>query len=253
MRQVWFALGGMLLAAVWIVVWMTQLSIKAVSPDGAVDHREPGLVRVVILMFERTFDSWRDWIGLFGVLELPAPLFVQFVWGAAIAALILTAVVLGRGRVRVAVIVAVACAVLVPVGVQTALYNEVGMLWQGRYGIAVYTVMILVCGIALDSSTKSEISPEKRSVVRAGLVVLYVAHLFTFVFVLRRYVVATTDWISMFTNPLWHPPLTWVGVSAVFTIGVAGGLVLLMRWVTRERALALEAPLEQPLDPASVR
>jgi len=137
--------------------------------------------------------------------------------------------------------------------VQGALYNTVGWLWQGRYGIALYTVMTIVAAIALDSAVSARISPALNRLVRSGLVVLGLAQITAFVFVLRRYVVATQDWFSMFTNPLWHPPLTWVGVSAVFTIGVAGGMVLLMRWVTRERALALEAPLEQPLDPASVR
>ncbi|WP_411700350.1 DUF2142 domain-containing protein [Conyzicola sp.] len=240
LRQVWFALGGMLLALVWVVVWMTQLSIRAISPDGAVDHREPGLLRVVILMFERTFDSWRDWIGLFGVLELQAPLFVQFVWGTAIAVTILAAIALTHGRLRIAVLVSLAAAVLVPVAVQTALYNEVGMLWQGRYGIPVYTVLLITCGIALDSVAKSRLTASQAALVRAGVVVVFVAQLYAFVFVLRRYVVATSDWISMFIDPLWHPPLTWAGLSVLYFVGCSAALVLILRWVASHRTVDVD-------------
>ena len=251
--QIWIALAGMAVTAAWVLFWMTRLSIAAIDPRGAVADRAPGIKQVLSIMVENTFDSWTAWVGQFGWLDYNAPTGVQMIWRVAIVVILFGAIVLAKGRLRLAAIVGIAAAVLVPAFVQGALYNTVGWLWQGRYGIALYTVMTIVAAIALDSAVSARISPALNRLVRSGLVVLGLAQITAFVFVLRRYVVATQDWFSMFTNPLWHPPLTWVGVSAVFTIGVAGGLVLLMRWVTRERALALEAPLEQPLDPASVR
>jgi hypothetical protein len=249
--QIWVALAGMAVTALWVVIWMTQISIAAVDPSGAVAARAPGIKQVLIIMVEGTFDSWTAWIGQFGWLDYNAPPGVQMIWRVAIVVILFGAVVLAKGRYRAAAIVGILAAVLVPAFVQGSLYNPVGWLWQGRYGIALYTVMLLIGALALDNTLESRISPAQNRLVRAGLALLGIAHITTLVFVLRRYVVASQDWFAMFTNPLWHPPLTWVGVSAVFTIGVVGGFVLLMRWVTTERRLSNEAEAGGHVDPAA--
>lgn len=233
--QIWVALVGMALTAVWVLVWMTQLSITAIDPSGAVANRAPGIKQVLVLMVENTFDSWTAWVGQFGWLDYIAPTGVQMIWRVAIVVILFGAVVLAKGRFRLAALAAIAAAVLVPAFVQGSLYNTVGWLWQGRYGVALYTVMVLAAALALDATVSPRITAALNRLVRAALVVLGIAQITTFVFVLRRYVVATQDWFAMFLNPLWHPPLTWVGVSAIYTIGIVGALVVLMRWFTRDR------------------
>lgn len=232
--QVWVALVGMALTALWVVIWMTRISIAAVDPSGAVANRAPGIRQVLSIMVETAFDNWMAWIGQFGWLDYNAPQGVQVIWHVAIVIVLFGAVVLPKGRYRAAAIIGILAAVFVPAFVQGSLYNPVGWLWQGRYGIALYTVMLLVAAIALDSTLDSRVSATQKRLVRSGIVLLGIAHIVTFVFVLRRYVVASQDWLSMFSNPLWHPPLTWVGVSAVVTVGIAWGVLVLFRWLAVE-------------------
>jgi hypothetical protein len=48
-----------------------------------------------------------------------------------------------------------------------------------------------------------------------------VAHVYAFLYALRRYVVGLPDfgnWQTMFTVPSWQPPLSWEGLTILFSV-----------------------------------
>jgi hypothetical protein len=62
---------------------------------------------------------------------------------------------------------------------------------------------------------------------RAGIALLALSQIVTFVFVLRRYVVGSQSWVSMLTAPKWQPPASWIGLTALFVLAIAAATALL--------------------------
>jgi hypothetical protein len=51
-----------------------------------------------------------------------------------------------------------------------------------------------------------------------------VAHLLSFLYVLRRYVVGIeeiSNWQTMISQPSWQPPLGWLGITVLYAIVLA--------------------------------
>jgi hypothetical protein len=179
-------------------------------------------------MVDKTFDYWNDWVGYFGWLDQPAPTVAYVLWFALILSTLIAAIVIGRGPMRWATILLFACALVVPLFVQASLYDAYGMLWQGRYMLAIYTTMLLAAGLALDAAYP-ETSPKAIRLARAGAVLLAAAHLATFIYVLRRYVVGSSSWIAMLVQDKWQPPGGWILLSLLFGLVLALGVWLLWR------------------------
>lgn len=227
---IWVGLAIIVVAVLWVVVWFKFISITAVDPRGFDPDRDPGLKLLLSIMVEYTFNWWGPWIGQFGWLEVNAPIGVQIIWQGAIAALLFSAFVMTRGRARVATIFIALAVFIVPIALQGSLWIEVGWIWQGRYMLPVYLILMVTIGVALDMSTAPGPSKLQVRFIRAAVVLLALCHIITFVFVLRRFIVATQNWLSMFTHPEWQPPLTWIGISAVLAVGLALEVALVYRW-----------------------
>ena len=227
---IWVGLAIIILAVVWVFVWFQFISITAVDPRGYDEDRDPSLKLLLSIMVEYTFNWWGPWIGQFGWLEVSAPIGVQIIWQGAIAALLFGAFVMTRGRARVATIFIALAVFIVPIALQGSLWIEVGWIWQGRYMLPVYLILMVAVGVVLDMSTKPGATALQVRFIRAAIVLLAASHLITFVFVLRRFIVANQNWLAMFTQPEWQPPLTWIGISAVLAVGLALQVALVYRW-----------------------
>jgi hypothetical protein len=187
------------------------------------------------------FDALRDSIGglprtgaelvaSLGWLEYWAPWVAVAAWGVGVVVLVRTRPLL-RGLSWAALAIAL---VLVPIVFEVVLYERVGLIWQGRYGLPVVAAAVV---LALGTSSRR---PSKAitatSAVAAGL-----GAVATFWAVARRATVGT-DGSWFFVDAAGSSrvlgPGTWVVVHGVL---VAGAVAFVVRSVSSSARAASDA------------
>ena len=126
-----------------------------------------------------------------------------FVWVTVIAARQL------RGRVLWAVLLLGAFSVAVPLALTVATYSQIGMAWQGRYGLPFSAGYFLVLGLALDQAPRAARVPSLPLGAAAAMLAAELA--FSLHDVVRR---ALTFGLWR-DNPHWYHPGTALLVLAV--------------------------------------
>ncbi|MFP5367763.1 MAG: hypothetical protein ACLGIS_13145 [Actinomycetes bacterium] len=120
--------------------------------------------------------------------------------------------------------------------------KDVGLIWQGRYILALAAILIAASGVALRNFHAGIREDDGGTVRSAGrracgllLGVMVFGHLYSFVYGLRRYVIGIQDqsnWSDMVAAPQWQPPLGWITLSILYLLILAAGAVLTYRFVT---------------------
>jgi hypothetical protein len=219
-RQTWILVGVVGIVAIGALAWFTAPlppGPGAGSPPG--DGRTAALIGAITL--ENTFDYWTGWIGYFGWLDQPSPTVVYIVWYALIAILLVGGIFLGRGRGRVVAGLFALVSFAIPPVIQAQLYASQGLVWQGRYLLAIDLCMLIAAGIAIDTAVGTATSPIIQRGFRVAVVIMALAQLLSFVQTLRRYVIGSQQIWWIVRDPQWQPPLTWAGVSVLFAISLA--------------------------------
>ncbi|GAB3585205.1 hypothetical protein GCM10027406_33070 [Leifsonia lichenia] len=192
----------------------------------------PGsLFTVAQTVLENTFSYWKEMIGLFGTVDVPAPDGVIAIWFCTLGLLVLLPIVLGRGRERWIALGFAVALVVIPVIVQVALWRQVGDVWQGRYMLAIVLVLSVWGGMALDNAEVGVGSRNTVASLRAGAIVLAIGQLAAFAFTLRRYAAGSTSWTAALFTPTWQPP------GGVIPLTIAVVLALAFFAVATYRAL----------------
>lgn len=231
LRSVWVWCGVGLIAVScifalwWIVAWN---SLASPSYNGAGSNVIQGL----LTMFDRTFDYAVGLIGFFGWLDTPSPLGVQWAWGLALGILVVGALAFARGRQRFAVWFSLTALAVLPPILQASIVGQQGYVWQGRYNLALFVILVICAGRALDE----RFGNAWNSLVQRGigwvLAILALANVYAFLWALRRYVVGITPgkyWYDMILRPAWQPPLGWFTLTVVYTLIVGAALLFLYR------------------------
>ena len=241
----WTTVGLSLVAVCGAVLWFIQPQIEA-PPGERPEYLYLGapFSTGFQVMLDATFDQFSGWIGLFGWLDVSAPGLAIAIWTLLLATPVLMALLFGRGSTRAATIVLLVAAFLIPPIVQGVLVSSLGLIWQPRYAMAIYTPLILCAGIALDGIRQANRAPFLARIGSLAILLAAVGHLATFVWVLRRYVVGSGGWLDMLIHPEWQPPLTWIGLTAVFAFVLAVSAVILQRAL--HVRLAISNPAEVP-------
>jgi len=198
---------------------------------------------VFIGMVQRTLDQCNAWVGSFGWLDWPASSLSVAIWITAVFVMTTAALLFTRPSARVATVVVLLAIILVPALAQAAVASTVGYIWQGRYTLALFFFLMITCGAALDGTDALPASnrvKEWNRVLVATLMLIGIGHIATFVWVLERYVVGSTDLWQMVFHPLWQPRLTWEGLTLVFILVTAIGLR------TSWRAIRFTSPIDTP-------
>jgi hypothetical protein len=224
-KNAWFWGGVALigLASAFALWWvLTANSLESQPFAGAGSSFFQGLQT----MFDRTFDYTSGLVGYFGWLDTPAPAGVLALWGLLVGALVVAALALGAGRTRYALVFAIACFLVLPPVLQATVVTEQGFIWQGRYVLALFVVVLLAAGRALDARFEQATVPALDRIVLWAVVLMAVAHVYAFVWALRRYVSglgAGLNWTDMLRNPTWQPPLGWLTWAILFAaiVGVS--------------------------------
>lgn len=190
---------------------------SAITPDQA-----------FVTMLDRTFSYTEGYIGLMGWLDTPAPKGVQMLWHFAIAAMLFAGLSSRPVRHRWAIALLVAAIVILPPVLQAQVIHELGYIWQGRYLLAVITLLILACAVAMRQRS-FVVSGTARTAARWMLGAAVAAHFYAFVYTFRRYTVGImpehTNWSEMW-EASWQPPVTWQNLSVAYLVVLAAGAFL---------------------------
>lgn len=227
-RSTWIV--AVLLAVICLgeLYWFTrpENSIRAQSAP------VPGSrLKVAQDMLEATVAYWHQMAGQ-GAVDYGMPEFVPSLWTSLIFALCLLPVVLGRGRQRWVTLGLVGAMVVIPVLTQVALWRQVGMVWQGRYVLAVLLMLAITGGLALD---EARLGAPRRTVrvLRALLVLLSVSQFVALAAVVRRYAVVDTNWLHALFRPSWLPPGGSIGLLLILAAILLLGTIALWRALPR--------------------
>lgn len=227
--------AGVGVAGLWIVATGTLGSMGVFPGAGEVGRGEAFMEMLV----GRSFDP--GIVGVFGWLDTMAPAFDYVLWSFLGLGLVVGALTVARGRSLAAVVVCVGGLMLVPPIVQAASVKSSGYIWQGRYALVAYVVVVLIASVAMATSRISAGPPGERIPARfigivGGLVVI--GQFFAMATAIKRYSVgADTSWLdSLREAPLWVPPggsATWLlvavlgmsGIIALWAVAVRGSTV----------------------------
>lgn len=228
------AVPGAVLGLVWMYLAANGPANVGVAPEGiASPHPDAPLYRGFIIMLDRTYDFFPQYIGTMGWLDTPAPELVQLVWGGLMVAALIVPFCVRPLRNWTGYWVALAMLYLVPALLQTALWRGMGFIWQGRYTLPLVMVLFISVGLGL-RKLRFPTSPAALRLSRVVFWLLVFCHTLTFVYVLRRYVVGISEianWQTLFSSPHWQPPGGWFVLSVAYLVVTVAGALLLFRYL----------------------
>lgn len=176
-------------------------------------------------MVSRTFDFARGIVAEFGWLDTPAASFVYVFWSGLGFSLLLAGIVFLRGRALAVFVVLTAAAVLLPALIQAAYITDGGYIWQGRYTMPVFVLLVFGCTALLDRAVGEVVErawPLARRAVIAVLAVWMYAQVDSFVHALRRYASGwPSGWGEFLRSPEWSPPGGTIAISLLGAAAVA--------------------------------
>lgn len=176
-------------------------------------------------------------IANFGWLDTPGPYATIVIWSVVLSALVVAGLVLGRWRDRAAIGLLLVALVAMPSLIQVPLAADIGLVWQGRYLLPLAVALPLLVGFVVEEVVPHDVLSRLASLI---LPALAVAHLLSFYWVLRRYVVGT-DGPFIRIPAEWEPPMGWLVALAAMAVALA-----LFTWVlltsARGRNESADAP-----------
>ncbi|WP_186760157.1 DUF2142 domain-containing protein [Arthrobacter alpinus] len=216
-----FAVVGVVLGLYWMAVSMNAPASSGTAPEGIINPA-PGVApyQAFITMLDRTFDFLNQYIGVVGWLDTPVPSGVFGFWSMLFIATLLLSMLARPRKLTYAMLVSLAALVLVPAILQALLVTTVGFIWQGRYSMPLVLVTFVSAGMAMRTRTFST-GRRSQSVARLLLLSAVIAHVISFLYVLRRYVVGIIDistWQTMISHPAWQPPLGWLVLTVLYSV-----------------------------------
>lgn len=238
------AVPGALLGFLWMYVAANGPANVGVAPEGIANpHPDAPLYRGFMIMLDRTYDFFPQYIGTMGWLDTPAPELVTLVWGGLMIAALVVPFCVRPLRNWTGYWVALAMLYLVPALLQTALWRGMGFIWQGRYTLPLVVVLFVSVGLGL-RKLRFPTSPVAVHISRVMFWLIVFCHTLTFVYVLRRYVVGISEianWQTLFSSPDWQPPLGWFTLTAAYLLVTAAGVLLLFRYLHPGQPLIVRA------------
>lgn len=214
-------LVGVGLGLLWIVLMLFAPGSTAAAPEG-ITNLVAGVRphQAFLTMVDRAFDFVPQYIGIMGWLEVPAPQAVIQFWSMLLMLALLVPFTARPRRNAVGFWIAAGALAIVPAVVQAGLIGSVGYIWQGRYNLPLFMIAMISAGMAV-RFRRFDPAPSFRGVARVLVAAAAVAHIYTFVYVLRRFVVGLKDsgnWQVMLTRPEWQPPFGWILLAVVYAI-----------------------------------
>lgn len=246
---------GVLLGLFWVYVASRGPANVGVAPDGiASPHPDAPLYRGFMIMLDRTYEFFPQYIGVMGWLDTPAPELVMLVWGAFMIVALVLPFCIRPLRSWTGYWVALAMLYLVPAVLQTVLWRSMGFIWQGRYTLPLVVVLLLSVGLGL-RRLRFNMRPASTQFARVISWLIIACHTLTFVYVLRRYVVGISEsanWQTLFSSPDWQPPFGWFLLTALYLCASTAAVEILFRYLYPGHSLVIPFKPKSPRDLAPI-
>lgn len=231
---------GTLLGLAWIYVASHGPANVGVAPDGiASPHPDAPLYRGFMIMLDRTYDFFPQYIGVMGWLDTPAPELVMLVWSALMVVALVVPFCVRPLRNWTGYWVSLAMLYFVPAVLQTVLWRSMGFIWQGRYTLPLVVVLFITVGLGL-RRLRFGAGGTAAKVARTIFWLTGACHTLAFVYVLRRYVVGISEsanWQTLFSSPDWQPPFGWLLLTVLYLGAVGTGMEVLFRYLYHGHSL----------------
>ena len=179
-----------------------------------------------------------EMVGYFGANNIPAPPFATTAILVAFFVLVAGALILGNWRERAVLTVLLIAIVAVPIAVDVATGRHYGLIWQGRYTMAVGVGSPIFAGHVLTSALSRRRATLAALTVRAGWIALLagacvgLAQFTSFLWDLRRFMVGANGPMSGVFGGSWQPPVD----GFVLLIAAFAGLGIVTVLLTRSSA-----------------
>jgi hypothetical protein len=231
-------------AAVGAAAWV--LLTDSLDNNSGYEPRGLGFWAAIRHSLELTPSYLRQMVAVFGWQREPSPVWLSWLWGASVLALVVAALWPRRqGDLRRSRIVLAGFTVLnllLPTLMQAPTAKRFGFVWSGRYGLALGVgVPVLAAAIV----ARRELAP---AVTRALTAVIVVAvgfgHIVAHWADMRRYVVGLDGPVWYLGHDGWDPPIVSspVLLLAVVAIVIALAIFCYRLVTTREPATASTIP-----------
>ena len=123
--------------------------------------------------------------------------------------------------------------------------SEIARAISNTFMLAMFACLVIASGMALDQRFPEAFPAPVSRLFAVALGALAFAHLATFVWVLRRYVIGAGSWVNMVRDATWQPPLTWIGHTVLFGLTLGAGAWILLRDNERQNRVAEARPAPQ--------
>jgi hypothetical protein len=176
-------------------------------------------------------------VAVFGWLDTPAPMVTYDLWISVTVLLALVAVAFGRWRQSAAVLALGVAIVAIPVLAQGVEAKHIGLIWQGRYLLALAVGLPILAGavLAARAGDMAETRPgeewiglptwlDRRFVLTLGTVLAF-ADFAAFFRALRRYLTGLNGHLLL-TRVTWQPPETWLLWTALYVLALGLSVAL---------------------------
>ena len=237
---------ALVIAGLGAATWTLAVGLGAGYIPSAITDR-PGPIKAFVHTLTTLDDQFREMVGILGWFDAPLPVVVYLVWFGATIAVIAIALLHARPRSAVIVIGAVLTTVLIPAVLQAATAEKFGYIWQGRYTLPLFVLLLAVSALVVPETVWSAL---RTWPMRALSIVILVLQLWSFLNVIKRYAVGGGgSWSQFWTAPEWTPPGGIPLSVGLFTLGTALSLaaVIVSR---RSRNYAAANECESRIEPA---
>lgn len=200
------------------------------------------------MMLENIGQQMYSMVSLFGWMDTPGPVYIMFLYTGIAFALVACAIIVSRTWQTSGLWLAIFAYIFVPAVIQGISMKNSGFIWQGRYSMALFSVLILLAAVVVQPQLErltGESAARLAFIFTIGIGCIHLVSLYT---ALHRYAVGVSGSPGTFLfHPAWLPPylpLPTVGWIALFVMGCFGYttvLLALMRTVDSSRAFATPA------------
>jgi hypothetical protein len=238
-RSTWLAIATIGVFTSGAIVWLTT-SDSLSAPEAVRNSGDAGPYPFIgaapivgfVGMFVHTIDNLNGLIGQFGWQDTPPPTWVYAVWYVLFGFVAIGSMITLSGRRMLFVLALAGTFFLIPAFVQAAYVTTGGWVWQGRYSLPAFMLLVVGCAATVSLTVRRLGRLVERRLVSIIVTVWSLAQITCFAVVLRRYTVGSTgSWVSMFAQPRWQPPLGTVLLTVLFVLAVCSVAVISLLWM----------------------
>jgi hypothetical protein len=238
------------------VVWILAVHANELAFAGAMLPAHESAASIFFNIFGYTGAWIQQMIGVFGWLDTPSPLATYLIWYAAVGFVVLLALGCSTPRGAFALLGMTAIVVFVPVIISYQEVHRLGIVWQGRYMLAMAVGIPILSTALIDAADTLARFRARMTVIVC--ICVGIGDFAAFLTSQRRYASGLPGPINP-ANGTWGPPLgnslvtVWSLVATALLVG-ATAFVVSRRRTDDERSVrptstSLSEGPPPPLDP----